>query len=119
MRGLLVVAAIAAATLSVRVSASAAGPVAVPAISLGYYNALPGFDFAVTGRNFTPYGRADVFIAEGTRLLEHDVIAVSAQGTFTDTTLLPCDFHTHEARAYDRHSRQLSNIATLGGVCPG
>ena len=121
VRGLLVVVAIACAALPVHASSAAGtrGAPAQPQVSLGYYNAQPGFDFQVTGQHFTPRGRADVFIAENGHLLKHDVVGISAQGTLTDTTGLACDFQTHEARAYDRRSRQWSNTATLGGPCPG
>lgn len=89
------------------------------AISAGYYNALPGFDIMVSGQHFTPSGRVDVLILELGHLRAHDVITATVQGTFTDKTALPCDFHAQAITAYDRRSGQWSNQALLGSTCPG
>jgi hypothetical protein len=92
---------------------------APPTITASYYNALPGFDILVSGQHVSPLGRADVLILEQGGVRKHDVVLVSAQGTFTDRTGLACDFHSQAITAYDRHSGQWSNQAVLGSICPG
>jgi len=116
--GIMIIVWAAGPTYNAAGAAPAAGP-ARPIVSATYYNMLPGFAIVVTGQQFTPLGRADVLIAEAGKLQEHDVVTVTAQGAFTDTTRVLCDFQTHVIRAYDRRSRQWSTRVLLGGPCPG
>lgn len=122
VRSLVVAVAIvgAAHPISVSFASAVTRTAGQPVVTLGYGgSALKGFVYQVTGQDFTAHGPADVLILENGQVLQHDVVGVSAQGTFTDTTALACDFQTHEARAYDRRSGHWSNLATLGGTCPG
>ena len=90
-----------------------------PSVTVGYYNALPGFDILVSGQHFTPSSHADVLVLELGGVRARDVVAINAQGAFTDKTKLPCDFHAQAVTAYDPPSGQWSNQAILQGTCPG
>jgi hypothetical protein len=90
-----------------------------PTITAGYYNALPGFDILVSGQHFTPLGQAYVLILEQGGVRARQVVQVTPQGTFTDKTGLPCNFHAQAIAAYDQHTGQWSNQAVLAGFCPG
>jgi hypothetical protein len=120
LRVLALAIAIACASVPLHRFSAGATAVPVPSISAGFHGtSLTGFDIAVSGQYFTPFGRADVLILEQGRVRQHDVVVITAQGTFTDDTTLACDFHANAITAYDRHSGQWSNQAVIGGVCPG
>lgn len=90
-----------------------------PAVTVGYYNALPGFDILVSGQHFTPSSHADVLVLELGGVRARNIVTVTAQGAFTDKTHLPCDFHAQAVTAFDQPSGQWSNQAILSGSCPG
>jgi hypothetical protein len=91
-------------------------PAPQPFVTAGYR--FPIDNIVVVGRGFTPFGQAVVYILEASGLRARDVVPVSAQGTFVDSSTASCDFRSHAITAYDTGSGHWSTQFVLSGNCP-